>query len=283
MLHTSTPAASITRRVIMYDPPSDASAAVGRDPDAAVAGARRWVDESSRIVVLTGAGISTDSGIPDFRGPQGVWTKNPTAEKLSNIHYYMSDPEVRRLAWQGRLEHPAWRAVPNAGHDALVSLERRGRLLALVTQNIDGLHQRAGHAAERVIEVHGTVHEVICMGCSWRGPMQETLDRVRIGEEDPSCLVCGGILKSATISFGQALVPEVIVQAAQAAADADLFMAVGTSLQVYPVAGLLPLAKKAGARVVIANAEPTPMDHLADAVIPSPLSQVLPLICRSEQ
>jgi NAD-dependent protein deacetylase/lipoamidase len=245
----------------------------------AVAEARRWVDESARIVVLTGAGLSTDSGIPDFRGPQGVWTKNPTAEKLSNIHYYMTDPEVRKLAWQGRREHPAWRAVPNAGHDALVSLERRGKLLALVTQNIDGLHQRAGHSADRVIEVHGTVHEVMCMGCGWRGPMLETLERVRAGEEDPPCLVCGGILKSATISFGQPLVPAVIEQAAQAAADADLFMAVGSSLQVYPVAGLLPLAKKAGARVIIANAEPTPMDHLADAVISSPISEVLPLVC----
>ena len=247
--------------------------------DAAVTDARRWVDQSSRIVVLTGAGISTDSGIPDFRGPQGVWTKNPKAERLSNIHYYMTDPEVRKLAWQGRLEHPAWRAVPNAGHDALVTLERRGKLLAIVTQNIDGLHQRAGHSPPRVIEVHGTVHEVICMRCGRRGPMQETLERVRAGEEDPSCAECGGILKSATISFGQPLVPEVIERAAQASADADLFMAVGTSLQVYPVAGLLPLAKKAGARVIIANAEPTPMDHLADAVISDPIGEVLPLIC----
>jgi len=265
----------------MYDPPSrrDPSSTSGGDPDAAVADARRWVDESSRIVVLTGAGISTDSGIPDFRGPQGVWTKNPEAEKLSNIHCYMADPDVRKRAWQGRLQHPAWRAVPNAGHDALVQLERRGLLLALVTQNIDGLHQRAGNSPELVIEVHGTVHDVICMRCGTRGPMQETLDRVRAGEEDPSCLNCGGILKSATISFGQALVPEVIAQAAQAAAEADLFMAVGTSLQVYPVAGLLPLAKKAGARVVIANAEPTPMDRLADAIISGPISEVLPLMC----
>jgi NAD-dependent deacetylase len=247
--------------------------------NAILANARRWVDESSRIVVLTGAGISTDSGIPDFRGPQGVWTKNPQAEKLSNIHYYMTDPGVRKLAWRNRLEHPAWRAVPNAGHDALVQLERRARLLAVVTQNIDGLHQRAGNSPDLVIEVHGTVHEVICMRCGARGPMQETLGRVRRGEEDPPCLGCGGILKSATISFGQALVPEVIERAARAAADADLFMAAGTSLQVYPVAGLLPLAKKAGARVIIVNAESTPMDHLADAIISGPISEVLPLLC----
>jgi NAD-dependent deacetylase len=240
---------------------------------------RRWIDESSRIAALTGAGISTDSGIPDFRGPQGVWTKNPKAEQLSNIHYYMADPEVRKLAWQSRLEHPAWRAVPNAGHSALVELERRGKLLALITQNIDGLHQRAGSSAERVIEVHGTVHEVTCMRCGWRGPMQETLDRVRHGEEDPPCGECGGILKSATISFGQPLVREVIERASRVSRDADLFIAIGTSLQVYPVAGLLPLAKSAGARIVIANAEPTPLDHLADAVIAGPIGEALPLIC----
>ena len=238
-----------------------------------------WIDSARRVVVLTGAGISTDSGIPDFRGPQGVWTRNPKAEKLSDIRYYMTDPEVRRLSWQSRLDHTAWKAQPNAGHRALVALERRGKLHALVTQNIDELHQLAGNSPERVIEVHGTMRKAVCMSCGWLGPMQETLERVRAGEEDPSCKSCGGILKSATISFGQPLVPEVIERAARASAGADLFMAVGTSLQVYPVAGLLPLAKKAGAKVIIANAEPTPMDHLADAVISSPLSKVLSLIC----
>jgi len=244
-----------------------------------IANARRWVEQSSRIVVLTGAGISTESGIPDFRGPQGLWTKNPKAERLSNIHYYMSDPEVRKLAWQSRVEHPAWTAAPNAGHRALVELERRGKLHALVTQNIDGLHQRAGNSPERVIEVHGTMRDVVCMGCGRRAPMQEALDRVRAGEEDPPCLECGGILKSATISFGQALVPAVIDRAMQAAAEADLLLAIGTSLQVYPVAGLVPVAKDAGARVVIVNAEPTPLDHLADAVIASAIGEALPVIC----
>jgi NAD-dependent deacetylase len=247
----------------------------------AVTQARRWIEQSARIVVLTGAGISTESGIPDFRGPQGVWTKNPKAERLSNIHYYMADPEVRKLAWQSRVEHPAWTAQPNAGHRALVELERRSTLHALVTQNIDGLHQRAGNSPERVIEVHGTVHEVVCMGCGWRGPMQQVLDRVRAGEEDPPCLECGGILKSATISFGQALVPSVIDRAMQAAAEGDLFMAIGTSLQVYPVAGLVPRARQGGARVIIVNAEPTAMDDLADAVIASPIGEVLPLLCDS--
>jgi len=240
---------------------------------------RRWLDESSRVVVLTGAGISTESGIPDFRGPQGLWTKDPKAEKLSNIHYYMSDPDVRKLAWKGRLEHPAWTAMPNAGHLALVELERRGKLHALVTQNIDGLHQRAGNSAERVIEVHGTVHDVVCMQCGWRGSMQQTLDRVRAGEEDPPCRQCGGILKSATISFGQPLVPEVIDRAMTAATQADLFMAVGTSLQVYPVAGVVPLAARAGARIVIINAERTPFDEIADAVVSIPIGQALPLMC----
>jgi len=241
---------------------------------------RGWIAEAQRIVVLTGAGISTDSGIPDFRGPQGLWTRNPKAEKLSDIRYYMSDPEVRRLAWQSRLEHTAWQAQPNAGHKALVELERRGKLHALVTQNIDELHQLAGHSPEKVIEVHGTMRKVVCMSCGERAAMEKALARVRAGEEDPACRSCGGILKSATISFGQQLVPEVIDRAMQCAAEADLLLAVGSSLQVYPIAGAVPLAKRAGARVVIVNAEPTPFDDLADAVFNDSISAVLPALCR---
>src|SRR5437867_4029713 len=192
---------------------------------------RRWVDESGRIVALTGAGISTESGIPDFRGPQGVWTEDPKAERLSNIDEYVSNAEVRKLSWNSRLDHPAWRARPNAGHRALVEIERRGKLHALVTQNIDGLHQQAGNSAEKVIEVHGTMLEAVCMQCDWRGPMQPVLDRVRAGEEDPPCKLCGGILKSATISFGQALIPEVIDRAMRSAAGTELLVSVGTSLQ----------------------------------------------------
>jgi NAD-dependent deacetylase len=240
---------------------------------------RDWIRDASRVVALTGAGISTDSGIPDFRGPQGVWTKNPKAERLSNIHDYMADPEVRKLAWQGRLHHPAWTAEPGPGHRALVELERRGLLRALVTQNIDGLHQKAGSSADLVIEVHGTVHDVVCMACGWRGPMGPVLDRVRGGEEDPPCEGCGGILKSATISFGQALVPHVISRAIRAAEDSDLLLAVGTSLQVYPIAGAVPIAKSAGARVVIVNAEPTPFDDVADAVLQGQIGRILPEIC----
>jgi NAD-dependent deacetylase len=241
-----------------------------------VASVRTWIDEARRIVVLTGAGISTESGIPDFRGPQGVWTKDPQAEKLSNIHHYVADPEVRRKSWQARLAHPAWTARPNAGHAAIAELERRGRLHALITQNIDGLHQKAGNSPGRVIEVHGTVHEVVCLSCGRKGPMQATLDRVRAGELDPPCEDCGGILKSDTISFGQPLVPQVIDRAMQVAGEADLFVSVGTSLRVYPVAGAVPIARNAGARVVIVNAEPTPFDTIADAVIHSSIGETLP-------
>jgi NAD-dependent deacetylase len=238
-----------------------------------------WIDDAERIVVLTGAGISTDSGIPDFRGPQGLWTRNPGAEKLSDIRYYVADREIRKMAWQARLVHPAWTAQPNAGHAALVVLERRQKLHALVTQNIDGLHQRAGNSAARVVEVHGTVHKVTCLQCGWKGPMQETLERVRAGDEDPSCLLCGGMLKSDTISFGQSLVDEVLRRAAIAATECDLMLAIGTSLQVYPVADLVPAAKTAGARIVIINAETTPFDTIADAVIRESIAQVLPKLC----
>ena len=237
---------------------------------------RGWIDASARIVALTGAGIATESGIPDFRGPQGVWTKDPKAEKLTNIRHYMSDPDVRRLAWQSRLHHPAWTAGPNAGHRALVELERRGTLHAVITQNIDGLHQQAGHSPAMVIEVHGTMREVMCMACGWRGPMGLALDRVREGEDDPPCERCGGILKSATISFGQSLDPDVIERAMRAAERADLLLAIGTSLQVYPVAGVVPLAREAGAKVVILNGEPTPFDDIADAMFREPISEILP-------
>ena len=241
--------------------------------------AKGWIDGAKRVVALTGAGISTDSGIPDFRGPQGVWTKNPMAEKLSNIRYYLSDPEVRKASWKARMDHTAWNAKPNPGHQALVELEKRGKLHALITQNIDELHQQAGNSAGKVIEVHGTMRKVVCMDCGMTAPMQKALDRVRSGEADPPCRDCGGILKSATISFGQNLVPEVIDRALRSAAEADVLIAVGTSLQVYPVAGAVPMAKQAGARIVIVNAEPTPFDDIADAVFNQSISKVLPPLC----
>src|SRR5688500_6497614 len=235
-----------------------------------------WLRAAQSVVVLTGAGISTESGIPDFRGPQGTWTKDPKAEKLSNLHYYMTDPEVRVASWQARLVHPAWTAEPNVGHHALAELERKGHVETLVTQNIDGLHQRAGSSPDRVIEIHGTMREVVCMSCGERAPMERALDRVRAGEADPPCRTCGGILKSATISFGQNLVPSDIEAATSAARRADLLLAVGSTLAVYPVADVVPVARMSGARIVIVNASETAMDHLADVVLRGSISELLP-------
>lgn len=238
--------------------------------------ARELVGAAERIVVLTGAGMSTASGIPDFRGPNGVWTKNPDAEKLSSIDHYLSDPEVRVRAWRSRVDHPGWTARPNAAHRAVVDLERQGRLHTLVTQNIDGLHHLAGSDPAKVVEIHGTLREVVCQACGWRGPMQGTLARVRAGEEDPPCQVCGGILKSATISFGQSLVEADLDRAFAAASSADLLLTAGTTLSVYPVAGMVPIAVRAGAKVVIVNGEPTAQDDLADVIVTGDLVEVLP-------
>jgi NAD-dependent deacetylase len=228
------------------------------------------------VTVLTGAGISTESGIPDFRGPQGVWTRNPGAERAATLQVYLSDADVRRQAWRNRLDSPAWVAEPNAAHRALVRLEQGGRLLALVTQNIDELHQRAGSDPSLIVELHGTMWWAVCWGCGARGPMAAVLDRVRAGEEDPACLACGGLLKSATISFGQDLDPGVLARAEQAARSCDLLLALGTSLSVYPAAALVPLAKRSGARVVIANAQETPFDDLAEVVLRGSLGEVVP-------
>ena len=248
------------------------------DP-AALDAARRLIDSARRVVALTGAGISTESGIPDFRGPRGVWTRNPGAEKQSTIANYLADPDVRRAAWRARLDSPAWQAEPNAGHRALVALERRGKLHALVTQNIDELHQRAGQSPRLVIEVHGSMRRVMCWQCGRRAPMEEALARVRAGEEDPRCLECFVILKSDTISFGQALFSEVIDRAMIAAAEADLLIAIGTTLQVYPVAGMVPIAAHAGAGIILVNDQATAMDELADVAIREPIGEALAALC----
>ena len=237
-----------------------------------------WLARARHAVVLTGAGISTESGIPDFRGPQGVWTRDPKAEALSDIRYYVADPELRRRAWQGRLNHPARGATPNAGHRALAELERLGRLPLLITQNIDGLHLAAGSSRERLIEIHGSMRDFVCLTCGARGPMADALDRVRAGEEDPACRDCGGILKSATISFGQSLVAEDLERAEQESAASDLFLAIGTSLTVYPVAWLPERALQNGARLVIVNAEPTPLDDRAHAVLRGRIGEILPAL-----
>lgn len=249
--------------------------------DEAVDRAADLVTRASRVVVLTGAGISTDSRIPDFRGPQGVWTKNPEAEKRATLQNYMADPEVRRRSWRERLDSPVWAAEPNRGHFALTRLETRRKLQLLITQNVDGLHHAAGSNPERIVEIHGTLREVVCMapGCGYAVPMQEALNRVRLGEDDPPCPDCGGILKSATISFGQDLVYDDLVRAQAAAETCDLLLAVGTTLAVYPIANVVPVAKRRGAAVVIVNGSPTEMDHLADVVVRGSLSDLLPAIC----
>ena len=243
-----------------------------------VEAARDMIARAVRIVVLTGAGISTDSGIPDFRGPNGLWTKNPAAEKASNIEYYLNDPEVRRAAWQHRVDAPAFAAEPNSGHRAIVELERSGRLLAVVTQNVDGLHQKAGTDPDKVIEVHGTVWFTRCWDCQDRRPMSEALDRVRNGELDPPCLVCGGILKSDTISFGQALVPEVIERAMRVSDECDVMLAVGSTLSVFPAANCVPRAKAGGASVIIVNGQETAMDRYADWLLVGEIGDILPAL-----
>ena len=233
------------------------------------------VAHADRITVLTGAGISTDSGIPDYRGPNGLWTRNPEAARMSTLQDYVADPEVRRRAWQSRKTHPAWTAQPNDGHRALVALERSGRLVALLTQNIDELHQRAGSDPDLVVELHGTIWWAECLDCRARTPMADELARVSDGVPDPPCVACGGILKSATISFGQQLDPYVVERAVKAAAQCDLFLAIGSSLTVQPAAGLCQVAVDGGAALVVVNAEPTPYDDLATLVIRAPISETL--------
>ena len=242
-----------------------------------LAEARALLDAAEQITILTGAGISTDSGIPDFRGPNGLWTKNPEAEKASNIRFYMSDPELRVKNWALRAEGALWANVePNLGHKTLVKLEEQGKLHTLITQNVDELHQRAGTSADKVVEIHGTTRKVGCLDCDYTADMEVALDRVRAGEADPNCPACGGILKSKTISFGQNLVEDDLYRAEVAALECDLMFAIGTSLAVSPINRVVPIAKQQGAKVLILNGEPTEMDALADVVINDSISDVLP-------
>lgn len=240
-----------------------------------------WLGTARRICVLSGAGISTDSGIPDYRGPNGVWTRDPDAEKLVTLSYYLADTDIRRRSWLLRREMQAADPQPNAGHAALVDLERQGRLRALITQNIDGLHQAAGSSPDRVLEIHGTVHAVVCTACGERTSMRTALERVEAGEPDPACLICGGILKSATVYFGETLDERTVEAAVAAASGCDVFLAVGTSLQVWPAAGLADLAVRSGARLVVVNAEPTPYDDVADLVVREPIGTALPRLVRA--
>lgn len=240
--------------------------------------ASELIAAAQRIVVLTGAGISTDSEIPDFRGPQGVWTKNPAAEKMATLQHYVEDSEVRKRAWKSRRSSPVWHAKPNVGHETLLRLEALEKLDLLITQNIDGLHSAAGSDSARMVEIHGSIRDVVCLSCSFRAPMEHALGRVDAGEEDPSCLDCGGMLKSSTISFGQSLVAEDLQRSEVAAQNCDLILAIGSTLAVYPIASVVPVAKSTGAAVVIVNGSDTEMDHLADVVVRGSISEVLPQI-----
>ena len=233
--------------------------------------------DAERIAVLTGAGISTDSGIPDFRGPEGLWTVDPTAERLTHWPTYRDDPAVRRRSWQWRVHNPALRATPNASHRALARLALAGRLHGLATQNTDGLHVAAGTPPDLVQELHGTMREVECPACGWRAPIDWAVERVlEQGDPDPRCPDCGGVTKAATVMFGQALPQRVLAAAVAAAESADVYLAIGSSLTVQPAAGLPRLAADHGATLVVLNAEPTALDGIARLVLHEQIGDVLP-------
>lgn len=230
------------------------------DIDALIALAR----PARNIVAFTGAGISTESGIPDYRGPGGVWEKNtpPT------IGDFRENPETRAAYWRERKErYPALRdTLPNSGHLALVRLQDAGLLSSVITQNIDGLHQKAGMPSDRVIELHGTAHRVRCIDCGTTWPAEEIQRRLE-DEPLPACEVCGGRLRGATVLFGEALPQNALQAAVQAARGVDLMLVIGSSLVVQPAARLPEIAVASGAKLAIINNEPTPLDHLADVLV----------------
>jgi NAD-dependent deacetylase len=248
------------------------------DDPAVVEQVARWMAATAAVAVLTGAGISTESGIPDFRGPQGLWTKDPAAEKTATLQHWLSSRDVRVRGWRQRIDTSMWARQPNDGHRALADLERSGHLDTLVTQNVDGLHHAAGSSPDRIVEIHGTVRDYACLMCGDRGPIDVVVARVEAGEDDPPCTACGGILKSATISFGQALVADDLARAEDAAIRCDVLLCAGTSLTVHPIAGMADVALAHGADLVICNAEPTPYDGAASAVLRGRLGRVLPAL-----
>jgi len=221
------------------------------------------IAKSNRIVGFTGAGISTESGVPDFRSPNGIWANN----RIIEYQEFISSRAGRIESWRQKVAMwPEMRdAHPNAGHLAFAELERQGKLRAMITQNIDGLHQRAG--STNVIELHGTTVEAVCLTCGYRISMDEAVRRVEAGDPAPECDHCGGLLKPATVSFGQAM-PEVPMMRAQAETLAcDLFIVLGSSLVVYPAAAFPMMARRNGAKLVIVNRDPTDQDSSADLVL----------------
>jgi len=229
--------------------------------------------EARRAVVFTGAGISTESGIPDFRSPGGIWTRMAPID----FRDFVTSAEVRREAWRRRfaMEESFALARPNAGHLAVAALVARGTVHAVITQNIDNLHQDSGVPDDQVIEIHGNTRYARCLDCGTRmelGPIRAHFER---HGDPPDCAVCGGIVKTATISFGQAMPEREMARAEQATLDCDLFLVLGSSLVVYPAAGLPLLAKRQGARLVIVNREPTEQDDVADLAIRGEIGPLL--------
>jgi len=241
------------------------------------------IRDAQKIVILTGAGISTESGIPDFRGPDGLWTKNPLAEQTSNITYYINNPDVRKYAWKGRAVPGRWSADPNEGHRALLAFQNANKLHMLVTQNVDGLHHRAGINPDIIVEFHGTMRITRCWECRDERPMEDAIARVQNGEEDPACLVCGGILKSGAVLFGESIDPENSSRAMKAAQECDVLLAIGTTLGVGPVNGMVPRAKNHGAKVIIINGDETDMDDYAHLILRGGITPILQsLVGRAE-
>ncbi|QTE29284.1 SIR2 family NAD-dependent protein deacylase [Pengzhenrongella sicca] len=229
------------------------------------------------VTVLTGAGISTGSGIPDFRGPDGVWTRDPLASRLLEHHYYVADGAIRRRTWQMWRESPVWQAAPTPAHRSLVQLERAGALRAVCTQNFDGLHQLAGSSPALVLELHGSLPQSRCLDCGAAEPTAQILARLDT-DPDPHCAICDGPLATDVVMFGEALPGAALDAAVSAARTCEVFLVVGSTLTVEPVASLTAMAANAGARVVIVNAEPTPYDELAERVDRRPIQDALPEI-----
>jgi NAD-dependent deacetylase len=235
-----------------------------------------WMRDVTRVAVLSGAGISTGSGIPDYRGPDGIWTRNPAAAAAFTLDTYLADPEVRTRFWRTYVDHPAWQAQPNAAHHALTRLDKSGIAVRVLTQNIDGLHQRTGLAERKVLELHGTMWTTTCTRCHTTMPTQRVRDRLTAGEHDPHCTSCGAILKLDTVLFGENLNPAIVGRAVAIVSNTPLLLAVGSSLLVEPAAQLCRVAVERGAHLVVINRDPTPYDDLATGVIRADVTDAVP-------